>query len=303
MTSFAIIGCGALGGLYGAYLHQAGNEVHFLLHSDYQHVQEHGFRVDSIWGDLHLHDIPIYNTTAEMPAVDVVCVCWKSTENHLLASLIQPLLHDQTIILFLQNGIGVEEETQALFPQQRIAGGLAFLCSNKIGPGHIHHLDYGRILMGAHSPGLDISPIVACFQQAQIPCDLSDHLERARWQKLVWNIPYNGLCAILDVDTSVLMADAPCVDLQRAIMAEVCEAAAARNCELAPDMIDKMIDNTIKMKPYMPSMQLDCQQKRPMEITYMYERPLAMGTAAGVPMPHVSMLTQQLRILDQKNRC
>lgn len=300
MTSFAIVGCGALGGLYGAYLHQAGNPVHFLLHSDFTFVQRHGLKVESIWGDLHLNDIPTYNNSTDMPQVDVVCVCWKSTENHLLETVVKPLLHEHTIILFLQNGIGVEEETQAIFPKHRIAGGLAFLCSNKVGPGHIHHLDYGRVLIGAHSPGLDVHPIVELFKQAKIPCDYSDNLERARWQKLVWNIPYNGLCAILDLDTSILMADEECVQVQRDIMAEVCAAAKARGCDLGNSLIDKMINNTINMKPYMPSMQLDRQNERPMEITYMYERPLAMGKAAGVAMPLVHMLATQLRLLNNE---
>ena len=300
MTSFAIVGCGALGGLYGAYLHAAGNDVHFLLHSDYEHVQEHGFRVDSIWGNLHQRDIPIYHKSSDMPTVDVVCVCWKSTQNHLLQEIIEPLLHQDSIILFLQNGIGVEAETQLLFPSHRIAGGLAFLCSNKIGPGHIHHLDYGKILIGAHSNDLNLQPIADIFQEANVPCEVSDNLERARWQKLVWNIPYNGLCAVLDVDTDTLMADESCVTLIREIMQEVQQAGAARKTGLRESIVEKMLENTRKMKPYMPSMQLDRQQARPMEITYMYDRPIALGEAAGVAMPHVNMLAKQLCIIDQK---
>ncbi len=52
MTSYAILGTGALGGLYGGLLARAGADVHFLLHSDYEHVREHGLRVDTPLGDF-----------------------------------------------------------------------------------------------------------------------------------------------------------------------------------------------------------------------------------------------------------
>ncbi len=296
MTSFAIVGCGALGGLYGGYLHDASNEVHFLLHSDYTHVKDNGFRIDSIWGDLHLRDIPIYHNSENMPQVDVVCVCWKSTQNHLIEEVVSPLLHEKSIILFLQNGIGVEEEISQVFPQHGIAGGLAFLCSNKVGPGHIHHLDYGKVMLGALQDDLDLTDITQIFNDAKIPTDLNNDLIQARWQKLVWNIPYNGLCTIHNVDTSIIMQNYR--GLCETIMREVEAAAAACNHPIPDDMVAKMLRNTEKMKPYMPSMMLDHQHGREMELTYMYERPISFAKTAGVVMTETQNLLTQLQALN-----
>ncbi|MFS8826261.1 2-dehydropantoate 2-reductase N-terminal domain-containing protein, partial [Synechococcus sp. R6-6] len=47
---YAVLGTGALGGFYGAKLQQAGFSVHFLLHSDYDHVRQNGLWVQSCWG-------------------------------------------------------------------------------------------------------------------------------------------------------------------------------------------------------------------------------------------------------------
>jgi len=48
--SYAIIGTGAVGGLYGSRLQQAGHDVHFLARGDYDHIKQHGLKVESPWG-------------------------------------------------------------------------------------------------------------------------------------------------------------------------------------------------------------------------------------------------------------
>ena len=104
---YGIIGTGAIGGYYGAKLAHAGQEVHFLLRSDYEYVKQHGLQVDSCDGSFHLADINAYQYTEHMPPCDVVLVCLKSVNNGKLQSLLLPLLHAQTLVVLIQNGIGV----------------------------------------------------------------------------------------------------------------------------------------------------------------------------------------------------
>ncbi len=136
---YAIIGTGAIGGYYGGRLANAGHEVHFLLHSDYDHVREHGLQVDSCNGSFHLPHPHVYRSTAEMPQVDVVIVALKTTRNHLLANLLPPLLRPDTLVLLIQNGIGPEPDLQQTFPDLYLAAGLAFICSAKTEPGRVNH--------------------------------------------------------------------------------------------------------------------------------------------------------------------
>ena len=142
---YAIIGTGAVGGYYGGRLAHAGNEVHFLLHSDYDYVHEHGLQVDSCDGSFHLDAPNIYHTTADMPKVDVVIVALKTTRNHMLKELLPPLLHPETLVLLIQNGIGPEPILQQQFPNLYLAAGLAFICSAKTEPGRVNHQCYGSI--------------------------------------------------------------------------------------------------------------------------------------------------------------
>ena len=148
---YAVIGTGAIGGYYGAKLSKAGAEVHFLLHSDYDYVKEHGLQVDSCDGSFHLDHPSVYRSTANMPQCDVVIVALKTTNNHLLTKLLPPLLKSDTIVLLIQNGIGVEASVEQMFPDVQLAAGLAFICSAKTRPGFVNHQCYGNINIGNYS--------------------------------------------------------------------------------------------------------------------------------------------------------
>ena len=59
-----------------------------------------------------------------------------------------------------------------------------------------------------------------------------------------------------------------------------------------------MIQNTLDMVPYSPSMKLDYDFHRPMEIDYLYTRAIAEAHKAGFSMPCLEMLEAQLRFLE-----
>lgn len=299
IMKYAIIGTGAIGGFYGARLDKAGFEVHFLLHTDYQYVVDHGLTIDSCDGNFTLPSPKVYDYTSKMPQCDVVIVALKTTQNHLLPSLLPPLLKPDTIILLIQNGIGVEADVQQLFPSQPIAAGMAFICSAKAGPGHINHQFYGNINIGnysCHNPQR-YNQMLADFRAAGIGAADVEYLE-ARWKKAVWNMPFNGMTVALNTTTNRLLS---CESTHRLIydqMLEVIGAAQALGVKnLDTRFADKMIANTIKMPPYSPSMKLDFDFHRPMEINYLYTRPIAEARAAGFAMPKLEMLEAELKFI------
>jgi len=296
---YGIIGTGALGGFYGGMLAKSGQEVHFLFRSDFEHVRKYGLRVDSVNGDFHLPEVNAYHNPEEMPLCDVILVCLKTTGNHHLPALIKPMLHPKSLVVLLQNGLGLEEDLSAQLPEVSIAGGLAFICSNKVGPGHIHHLDYGKLILGSYNvPDQEIlKQVVADFHLAGIHSELSPDLNFARWQKLVWNIPFNGITVVLNTTTDRLMANEQTRELSKELMLEVIQGANACGVPLKESLAQQMIDMTIQMKPYAPSMKLDYDHRRPMEIEYIYSKPIQSALEAGFVMHNVSMLEKQLRFI------
>ncbi len=309
LNTYAILGTGALGGYYGACLQRAGKEVHFLLHSDYDRVKEHGLIIESPGDDFTLPRVHAYNSAAKMPKCDVVVVALKTTQNHLLPQLLPPVVKDDGVVLVLQNGLGIEEKVAQIVGNSRVMGGLCFLCSNKVGAGHIRHLDYKEIKLGEYNPNYQpggvserMRLIGADFEKAGIPIKLREDLLLARWQKLVWNIPYNGLSVILDATTNELMADASNLELVKELMYEV--VAGAKKCDriIPESFIDEMLDHTAKMKPYRTSMKIDYDEKRVLEVEAIFGNPLKMVQRAGTQLPRIATLYQQLKFLDAKNR-
>lgn len=299
---YAIIGTGAVGGYYGGRLAHAGNEVHFLLHSDYDYVHEHGLQVDSCDGSFHLDAPNIYHTTADMPKVDVVIVALKTTRNHMLKELLPPLLHPETLVLLIQNGIGPEPILQQQFPNLYLAAGLAFICSAKTEPGRVNHQCYGSINIGNYScKNLQIvDRLIQDFTEAGIKAASIEYHE-ARWKKAVWNMPFNGMTVVMNAQTNQLLANPATMQLIRRQMMEVIGAAQALGVKgLDESFADRMIEMTLSMTPYSPSMKLDYDFHRPMEIDYLYSNAIAEAHRAGYAMPCLEMLEAQLRFLQEK---
>ena len=293
---------GAIGGYYGGRLAQAGREVHFLAHSDYQYVLQNGLRVDSCDGDFYLPHINAYAAPKDMPKTDVVIVGLKSVRNHdVLPELLRPIIHDNSIVILIQNGIGLEDDLQKLFPGLQIIAGLAFICSAKVGPGHVSHQCLGSINLGNYSCRQEEFEVLlqdmldAGITTAEVP------YQEARWKKAVWNMPFNGMTVALNTSTDQLMKNPATRQLIYDQMMEVIGAANALGVkELTVEFADKMMQMTDEMVPYSPSMKLDYDYHRPMEIEYLYTRPIAEAKKASFEMPKLAMLEAELKFILQQ---
>lgn len=299
---YAVIGTGAIGGFYGGRLMRAGNEVNFLLHTDYEYVRENGLQIDSCDGSFHLDHVKAFRKTADMPEVDVILVCLKSTREHLLKEMLPPIIKSNPLVVLIQNGIGLEDDLHAIFPELQIAAGLAFICSGKVGPGHIDHQCYGSINIGNYSCHDDalMNQFISDLRAAEIEVNTVEYLE-ARWKKAVWNMPFNGMTVALDTMTNKLLENPSTRQLIRNQMMEVVGAAKALGVNGVDEaFVEKMIQMTDAMTPYKPSMKLDFDNHRPMEIDYLYSKGIQQATNAGYHMHKLEMLEQELRFLEEQ---
>ena len=303
MLSYSVIGTGAIGGFYGGRLAHAGRAVRFLLHSDYEFVKQHGLRVDSCDGDFVIPRPEAYNRVEDMPQSDVILVALKSVNNHdLLPKLLRPLIHEGTTVVLIQNGIGLEDDLQAVFPGLHIVAGLAFICCAKEGPGRIHHQDFGPINLGNYScPDDHFNALLSDMQDAGLKAAQVPYLE-ARWKKAVWNMPFNGMTVALNTSTDKLLNTPATRQLIYDQMMEVIGAAQALGVStLTSEFADQMMTTIDRMVPYSPSMKLDFDNGRPMEIEYLYSRPIAEAKKVGFEMPKLAMLEAELRFIEESD--
>lgn len=318
---FAVVGCGAVGSYYGAMLCRAGQDVHFLLRSDYEAVQKEGVQVRSPAGDFRArpHGAKLPD---EIGVSDVVLIALKTTANAQFAELLPPLVGPRTAVVTLQNGLGNEARLARLFPGEQILGGLCFVCLNRTAPGVVQHLDHGLIVLGEFErrsePRTD--EIAAAFQNAGVTCKVTDNLARTHWEKLVWNIPFNGLGvasaaggdALLIqpstlnrplgdcLTTEKLLADARWEALVSELMDEVIAAANALGLEVAASLRDIQIARTRTMGAYKASTLLDFELGRPLELESLFLEPLRQAHQAGVATPRLKALCAVLQQLDAR---
>lgn len=317
----AIVGCGAVGSYYGALLCRAGHDVHFLLRSDYDVVRRHGVRIQSPNGDFTGHPHAA-SAPEQIGPSDAVFIALKATANAEFPRLLPPLVGPHTAIVTLQNGLDNEEQLARLFPVAQILGGLCFVCLNRIAPGVICHTDHGLIVLGEFQrpPLPRTHEIAAALRAAGVPCNVTEDLARAHWEKLVWNIPFNGLGVASAAGYAALTATAapqiakapagPCLDtkqllsdprweqLVRELMLEVIAAANALGHALKPELAMQMIERTRTMGGYKASTLLDFEQGRPLELDSLFLAPLRLAQQAGVVTPRLAALCDVLRRLN-----
>ena len=290
----AIVGAGALGLYYGAMLQRGGHDVHFLLRSDFDAIMNNGLTVHSVNGDFYLPTVSGHKTSAAIGPVQLVIVGLKTFANKFLKDLVRPLISEDTQVLTLQNGLGNEDLLAELFGPERILGGVAFLCSNRGKPGHVHHLSAGRIIVGEYQKrdNMRLELLTSIFLSAGIECKTTDDLKKARWEKLVWNIPFNGLCALLQQSVDQLLVEPECRKLVRDVMLEVIMAANSQNLsrDIPAKYADDMLEFTDGMGEYKPSMQIDREEGRELELQAIFRLPLICGLEQGISMQRVEML-------------
>ena len=120
----AVVGSGAVGAYYGGRLASSGLDVSFLVRRDFEIWKEHGLRVRSVQGDFTVHPVRAFRRPEEMGPQDLVVIALKATANEALAQILPPLLHPNTALLTLQNGLGNDDWLAQRFGGQRVFGGL-----------------------------------------------------------------------------------------------------------------------------------------------------------------------------------
>src|SRR5436853_2926597 len=223
-----IVGSGAIGTYYGAKLAHAGSDVHFLMRGDLSEVLRNGIFVRGEGENFRVAKINCYNSTKEIGVCDLVIIAVKATSNSDLVDLVPPLLHEQTMLLTLQNGLGNDEFLAQHFGAERVLGGLCFIALNRISRTEIERSAYGHIVLGEFGRASQprTREVAAEFTRAGVVCTVTDDLALERWGKLIWNIPLNGLSILAGgIDTAAIIADKDLREVTLALMEEVITAA------------------------------------------------------------------------------
>jgi 2-dehydropantoate 2-reductase len=156
--------------------------------------------------------------------------------------------------------------------------------------------------------------IAEAIQTSGVPCKVTDNLEQAHWEKLVWNVPFNGLGvagaagynAVISgkadrnkslgpcLTSDILLADPRWETLVHDLMMETIRAAQALGLPVKDSAAQKQIDRTREMGAYRASTLIDFERGQDLELDALFFEPLRQAKKAGVNTPRLEAMCKVL---------
>ncbi len=283
-----VIGAGAVGGYYGGRLAQAGHDLYFVARGEQlQAITQNGLQVSSIQGDFTIQP-KAQKSFEPIPDLGLILVCVKRKDTVGILDTLKAQTGAGTIAITLQNGVDTEKALMDAVPPERIVGGIAFLGAELTAPGRIRHTASGKItigeLDGSQSPRL--AELQKLFEGAQIPCSISADIVKAKWEKLLWNVGFNGICAIAGLSTHKVVQHPGKREIVRRLMEEHIQVAQGLGIKINPALVDKYLDNAANGGDVVPSTLQDVRKGKATEIDYMNGKVVEEGRKLGIPVPY-----------------
>jgi 2-dehydropantoate 2-reductase len=257
-----VVGAGAVGGYYGALLARAGHSVTFVARG------EHGrkIRTDGLVVELPDETFTVETDTVEDIAAarglgaDVAIVAVKADDLPAVAAGIGAALREDGVAVPLLNGLDSEDELARVIGADRVIGGVAQIASRIAAPGKVRVDAPARIVLAPLKPEQvsRVESIAAEFSKAGFGCDAKPDLKRVLWTKLLWNAPFNAVCALTRRSAGDVLAVPELEALVRSAMHELASVAKTEAVEIDDRFIESMLESTRqKFKDSTPSMLQD----------------------------------------------
>lgn len=319
MSRIVVVGAGAIGQFYGAQLILAGHDVRFVARRDLAALHSRGLVLSQqpsphvastlVHRELCLPSGSFRATADPVEAaaggVDWCLLATKASALPEAERLCGPAVRAGARLAALLNGLGVEERLAAWCPRALVHGVLCFICVNRDDDGTVRHLAHGRVGVGQlDDDAASRGDLAGLWTSAGISIIEPPCLLEARWRKLAWNIPFNGLSVAGGAPgrgTRSILDDA---DLRRRCELLMRETIRTGNADLAAHGRAERIDEdawtaeqfrlTSEMGDYLTSTLLDLRAGRPLETEFIFREPLARARALGVAVPEMERLVPRI---------
>ena len=317
-----LIGSGGVGTIASLVLTKSGSaHVTSVLRSKYDHVSQYGWSIDSIdhgklrgWkphrvvrsaAEAATHD----NGTAV--EYDYVVVCTKQLPKlNSVTETISPVVTPRkTTIVMIQNGMAIEEEIIKAWPGNVVMSSVSHIGSSIQDPNIVVQIGKDVSKMGPHlhegidnAVSTDSAKIFVELYAAggASVCELVDDIQVARWEKLLWNGTFNTLCALMRMDVGEIQRSKGRESMLIPMMWEIWNIAKASGHAMSESIVNWMAYRLPDDCDYRPSMLLDLENGRPMELEVILASPLKKAEELGVDAPHMTSVYNLLKLEEWK---
>ena len=306
----AILGSGATGSAFGAYLKLGGVEDITLIDLYKEHmdaVRDHGLLFKDHNGERVVSGFKTAYTAEEVGLVDILIVLVKSTHTKSALAGAKCCIGENTDVVSLQNGLGNDLALSEFVPMSRIGCGCGRIGTELAGPGHciarpsqgITNMFVGPVERSELSAAA-CKYIVDAFAKGGLNPEYHDDIRPYLWKKAASNSGFNTVCAVLGLTMKQVYEDPNGFGLVKAILKEASDVAAAMG--VAPNLYDGLVADvptTVKSYgDYYPSLAQDLLiYKRPTEVDTLSGAISTYGKMAKVPTPVCDVLSEVVRAI------
>ncbi|MGK4008674.1 2-dehydropantoate 2-reductase [Sorangium sp. So ce1036] len=292
-----VVGAGAVGGYFGARLGLAGEDVTFVARGAHaEAMRSRGLVLRTPAGELRTPPLRVTELDGARGPFDLALVAVKWPSLAAVSAALPALLAPDGLCVPLLNGLDSEDAVARDLGASRVIAAVAFMSASLAGPGEIHTVAPTRAGLAPYRPGQEprVEAVAALLERAGIPVRRASDHRAMLWEKMVWNAPFNAICALTDQRAGV--AAERMEDLVRAGMLEVIAVARAEGTDISGAIADAMIAMTRKEYPLTePSMLQDVRAGRPTEVDILQSAVVDRGRRAGVDTPVLRTLAALLR--------
>ena len=296
-TRIGIIGAGALGGLFGGYLHQSGEDV-YLVDKNPELVRtlnEDGLRIERSGQE----DITVQPTAttdpAEVDPVDLLFVFVKAIHTDQAIQDAAPMRDDETIAVTVQNGLKNMEIIGEHFPSERILGGTTTMGSSIKKLGHILHTGSGETKIGGEdnaAAARTVDVLKNAGLDATVVGDPRPHI----WDKQLISVAIKPTAALTELLDGPLADTDETAWVMEQLVFEAMTVAEARGVELiSDDPIETVREVCAVNYDTMSSMLEDVLNERRTEIDHINGAIVDYGEQEGIETPYNRMVTNLVK--------
>ncbi len=297
----AVIGAGAMGSIYAALFADAGHEV-WAIDVWQEHldaIRNEGLKVEGASGERLVTSLRTAREVGEAGPCDLYIIATKASGVGSAARALPPLMHADSLVLTIQNGLGAGERIAEYMPVDRVLLGVAegFGASVK-GPGHVHHNAMNLIRIGEMEGGLSerVEHLASLWRRAGFNVKAFDDISQLIWEKFVCNVTFSGPCTVFDCTIGEVMAEPARWAIALACAREAYELGRAKKVAFSFDDPEAYVTAFgARMPDARPSMLLDHHAKRRSEIDAINGMVAALGAQLGRPTPYNEVVSAVVR--------
>lgn len=298
----AIAGAGGMGSRFGLYLKQAGNDVTLIdsWKDNIEAIRKNGM-VASVNGKEVIEHFDVYQPS-EIPdedmKQDLIVVLVKAPQLDAMMTALKPMIHKDTYVLCLMNGIGHEDTLKKYVPMEQILLGVTMWTAGMAGPGRpVLNGDGNVEIQNLKPEGEAIArKTVDVFAKAGLKAVYSENVKYSIWRKACVNGVVNGLCSILDCTMAEYGSIDESDEITKTIVSEFASVAAKEGVNLDQEKVVNHIIASFapdQAGTHYPSMYQDLiKNHRKTEIDIINGAVVRKGKQYGIPVPYCTLITQ-----------